>query len=135
MENNSKENISRFHLKRINGSGTTSRITVSIWQQEFGPDVFPDGPLAIGWGIEIVNYICGCVLEGDHHFEWIPRLDLDFDLTRILEQYIHSRLAGIAKLISIFLIFESDPGRLHHQNGLTTRQQEGGQDEQKVEIV
>jgi len=128
MENYSKEDIPRLHLERVNGPGATCRITVSICEQELRPDVFPNRSLATGRPVQIIEHICGCVLECDHHFEWIPRFDLDLDLARVLERYIHSRLAGVAKLISIFLILKSDPGRLHNKSWLATRQNNGGQD-------
>ena len=128
MENYSKEDISRFHLQRVNGPGTTCRITVSICEQEFRPDIFPDSSLATGRPVQIVEHICGCILERDQHFEWIARFGLDFDLARVLERDIHSRLAGVAKLISIFLILKSDPGGLHNKSWLATRQNNGGQD-------
>jgi len=134
MENDSNEDIARLHFQRINGGGTTCCITVSIWQQKFRPDIFPDGPLAAGWSIKIVEHICRCILERDHHFERIRRFDLDFDLTRILEQDIHSRLTGIAKFISIFLILKSDPGGLHDKSRLATCQQNGLQKKQKGKV-
>ena len=122
MENYSKENISRFHLQRVNRPEASHRITVSIWKQEFGPDIFPDCPLATGRPFQIIEHICRCILERDQDIEWIARFDLDLDLTWVLECYIHPRVARVTKLVSIFLILESDPGRFNNKSWLTTRQ-------------
>src|SRR6185503_12393884 len=103
--------------------------------RELRPDIFPNRSLANRWSIQVIEHICGCIFQSTSYLKWIARFYLDLDLTRVLERYIHSRFARVSKLIPIFLILKSYPGRLYCGDGwLTSCQHNDGKDKQNIKM-